>query len=973
VSGPARSLQFGPFRLDPGELLKDGRRVPLQPRPLALLRYLAERPGRVVSGDELLAQVWGGVAVTRAVLKVAMRGVRQALGDEVAQPRFIETVGREGYRFLAVAASAARSPEPACQILPWVGRAAELARLRGALAASLSGARRIVLISGEAGIGKTSLLDRFLAELDPRFDLRVGRGQCLEGHGPSEPYLPVLEALGRLCRETGAEPLEQALRAHAPSWVAQLPGLGEGRGAAGASTPERMLRELADALAVATAQQPLVLALEDLHWCDSATLDLISCLARRRDPARLLIVGSYRPADAIASRHPIHGSVQELLGKGLCDELALELLGADDVAEYLGLRLGESADLAPLAAALHARTAGNALFLASAVDDLVAHGLVRREGERWRLAVGTAEAAGAIPAAVQHLIEQQADRLPALDQRLLEAASVAGVSFAVASLAAALETDPEELEDRCERLAAQRRFIEPAGLAEWPDGTLCGRYRFRHPLRSHVLYGRVAEARRVRLHRAIAAREEAGLGARAGEQAAELAAHFERGHEYERAVVYCELAGDTALARNAPREAAAQLERALDLLAELPASRARDERELGLRMALAAPRMALHGFAAAAVRENYERARALCVALGVERELWSVLRGLASHHQVRGELAVARALGEELLARVAQTGDVVAQVQANYGQGVTLFHAGDPSAAREYLERALALYGVEQHADHVRRFGGYDPGVACRLWLAWTVELLGRPSEGPRHAHRALALAAQLGHPLTLAFARYGVAITHQTLGEWDEALSFAEQSIVLSDAEGFAYELGLASILRGWALVLHGKVEDGVAVLRVGLERYAATGARLASAYRMLLAAGEAVAGRTCEAYALAREALALANGREELETVEVRCGAARVLLAYAATQSEPQRSGLAAEAVALLESSVALARAQRAPLLELIAATGLARLEAGLGRTDSARALLSGVVERFAGQPEFRDLRQAVRLLERLNGPRA
>jgi DNA-binding winged helix-turn-helix (wHTH) protein/predicted ATPase len=967
MAARSTEIRFGAFRLDlaSGVLRDGGTPVALQPRPLAVLRYLAERPGRVVSGDELLREVWPGTAVTRGVLKVAVRAIREALGDDAARPCFVETVGRRGYRFLEGSpspASDASGPPDWARARPMVGRDTDLDRLLHLFRESQDGTRRIVLIAGEAGIGKTTLLDHLLAEIEPRADVCVARGQCLERHGEGEPYLPVLEALARLCREGRAEWLLAALRRHAPSWIEELPELAA-NGAQhsmeeGRSTPERMLRELADALAVATAERSLVLALEDLHWSDHATLDLLSCLAQRREPANLMVVGTYRPSEVIVYAHPLRDLKQQLLAKNLCEEIALEPLGPADVAEYLRLRLGEAPDLADLAAALHPRTAGNALFVASVVDDLLANDRVVRERDGWKLATTAAEATEAIPAGVQQLIEQQAERLHADDRRLLEAASAVGVEFSVASVAAALEQGVDDLEERCEALAARGQFIEPAGLAKWPDGTLCGRYRFRHPLRSHVLYRRIAEPRRVRIHRAIAAREEAAYGARAFEIAAELAAHFERGHDWARAARHHEAAAHTALRRSAPREAAAHFEHALRLLEHLSESRAREEAELALRVALAAPLMAVRGYAAPEVGANYERARALCRSLGAERELLPVLRGLASHYQVRGELGVARALGEELLARTSAAGEPVAQIQADYGHGVTLFHAGEAAQARTHLERALALYRKEQHADHVRLYGGYDPGVACRVWLAWALPILGFPEQARAAAAEALTLAEGLGHPLTLAFARYGVAFSHQTLGEWHEALQLAEQARALAEEYGFAQELAIATMLCGWGHAVLGRVEEGIAELRLGIEGYSATGARLPPDFRVLLVAAEAMGGQLEEG-----------KGRgQELESVELCCGAARILLALAAKKPGHERATLERDAESLLQSALERARAQRAPSLELLAATDLARLWHARGQREEARALLAPILASFPDGLETRALRRATRLLGEL-----
>src|SRR5215468_1414098 len=217
-------ITFGPYRLDVASArLWQGREpVVLQPRPLAVLAYLAARPGTVVGRDELIERLWEGTHVTKAVLKVAVRAIREALDDDADAPRYIETVGREGYRFIGADAAAEPSApraRAAAAAGAMVGRGGDLARLHASLAQALAGERAIVFVTGEAGIGKTTLLDQFIAELDPAADVCVARGQCLEQYGEGEAYLPVLEALGRVARGDGAEDLRDTLVRHAPTWV----------------------------------------------------------------------------------------------------------------------------------------------------------------------------------------------------------------------------------------------------------------------------------------------------------------------------------------------------------------------------------------------------------------------------------------------------------------------------------------------------------------------------------------------------------------------------------------------------------------------------------------------------------------------------------------------------------------------------------------------------------------------------------
>ena len=320
-----RQFVFAPFRLDLAnqQLWRGDDLIPLRPKLFDVLHHLLEQAGRLVTREELRAAGWSGTTVSESVLRGAIRELREILQDN-PRPR----ASSKPFRTAAIASSH-RSPEPraaraALLARPLatapcrtetllIGRDADLARLHAWLDGAAQGTRQIVFVSGEPGIGKTTLVDAFLASAADGGDVRTVRGQCVEHYGSGEAYLPVLEALGQLCRLPDGAPAIALLGRYAPTWLAQMPGLvadaeldAVQRRAQGA-TRERMLRELAEALEALTADHTVVLALEDLHWSDYSTIDLISVLAQRRTPARLMVVGTYRPAHVTASRHPLRG------------------------------------------------------------------------------------------------------------------------------------------------------------------------------------------------------------------------------------------------------------------------------------------------------------------------------------------------------------------------------------------------------------------------------------------------------------------------------------------------------------------------------------------------------------------------------------------------------------------------------------------------------------------------------------------
>src|SRR5690348_8307981 len=320
---------FGSFRLDILEqcLWREGTRIALTPKVFAVLRHLVDHPGRLVTQDELLEAIWPETYVQPEILRKYILELRKVLGDDPKSPRFIETLPKRGYRFMAAMAVAPLLPALAGIPGP-VGRDRELAALDGHLRAALQGQRRLVLLTGEAGIGKSTLLDAFEQRLAGHEGMRIARGQCVEGFGGKEAYYPVLEAFGQLIRGPGAEGVIQILAAQAPTWLIQFPSRlkAEQREALQreilGATRERMLREICEALESLTVADPLALILEDLHWADPSTLDLISALSRRRGPCKLLVLGTYRPVDVILLQSPLKALRQDLVMHKLCFEIA---------------------------------------------------------------------------------------------------------------------------------------------------------------------------------------------------------------------------------------------------------------------------------------------------------------------------------------------------------------------------------------------------------------------------------------------------------------------------------------------------------------------------------------------------------------------------------------------------------------------------------------------------------------------------
>ena len=561
---------FDAYRIDPvNRCVWHGERlVKMTPKAFDVLHYLVDRPGRLVTHEEILEALWPRSYVNQEVVKKYILSIRNALGDRRDEATFIETIPRRGYRFVAPI----RDEIPAATVHAAatgliVGREAASSRLQALLDAAMKGRRQVVFVTGEAGIGKTTLVDLFQQHAASIAGVRVGRGQCVEGFGGKEPYYPLLEALGRLTREGKDAALVQALEARAPTWLVQLPSaLGPGdrdaiRARIVGATRERMVRELCDAVDELTASAPLILIVEDLQWADPSTLDVISALARRREPARLALVATMRSPDAALSGTPLPGLLRDLRLHGLCEEIELAALQVPDVGRYLGTILGVQVPPG-VVESVHRHSDGNPLFMAAIVEELRA--------KKWSAESADGGALG-VPVTLQRMLEMHFDELDEKQQRLLVAAAAYGERFHTSVVSAVAGLAVDEAEALCEALAARRRFVRSAGIEELSTGRLSACYEFTHALRREAIYRRTSEVARARLHRGIAQELQrlAGDDEQARRLAPDLARHFELGHDPAQAIRYLVASAEVAASRFAYHEATAMLARALEFFDRL--------------------------------------------------------------------------------------------------------------------------------------------------------------------------------------------------------------------------------------------------------------------------------------------------------------------------------------------------------------------------------------------------------------------
>ncbi len=835
-----------------------------------------------------------------------------------------------------------------------VGRDAEIDTLADCLGDAVAGQRRVIFLTGEPGIGKSTLVETLLGRAE-QAGVAVGLGQCVEHHGPSEAYLPVFDAIGRLARGTAGDDVAQMLGEYAPTWLMQMPWIASRSDRATLAaratgvTPERMLREMVDLVEGLAATRPVVLVLEDLHWSDYSTIDLVTTLARRREPTHLLLLVTYRPQEAAAAGHPLHRVARELRLRGHAIELTPAPLSAEAVGHYLRSRGARASDA--VVAGLRARTHGNPLFLEKVVDSWREHGLEGEDAAAEALLEG-------VPETLRELVEGQLLALDEVERDALEAASVAGAEVAGAAVAAGCERAPEHVEAVLERLAARGAFVEAIDEETWPDGTVTGRYRFIHDLCQEIAYESLPRPRRRAMHVRIGLRVERGHPGRTVEVAAQLASQFVGGRDAVRAVRYLQLAAEQAFHRVAPRDALEHVTSGLALLDALPPE-LRARAELGLRTIEGPARVAIRGWDDDGAEQAFLRARSLCEDLGeVEALQWALFK-LATFFEVRAQYTRSEELLAESFALPVEAEPVGLLVDSHELMACSLLHQGAFTRSLEHAERVLSLYDGH-YANPLTAAYGDNPAVAAHSWASLALWFMGYADRARERALASIATAKDPRRASALASAYAQAAAVGQLRREPDATLAWAEEAIRAAAGGGYRYRWAMARVLRGWALVELERCDEGMEEAVGGVLQARETGVRMDEGYLLGVLADACLrAGRWREGLRAVDEALAL-GGSERAYFYEPE---------LVRLQGELlQRTGAAAIAVERFDRAIAAARDGRSPALELRAAVSRATALLADGRggdaIESLSAARAGVAE-GTGTP---DLRAADELLTRL-----
>ena len=901
-SSSALIARFGEFELDEANarLLRGGVALALSPTPFKLLCALARRPGALLTKHALLDEVWGHRFVSDSVLKGAISDVRTVLGDDAQQPRFIETAPRRGYRFIAADSSPSPVPTrpvggsvPTPESRPsteptqssFVGRIRESESLKRAWDRASRGNRVVLWIAGEPGIGKSTLIDQFVTGLRESVS---ARGHCVQHYGSGEPYHPVLEALGDLCRTDPAA--ASLLREVAPSWLAQLPWLSSGeqreallRELVGVSQ-ERMLREMGEFLDRYTGERPLLLVTEDLHWADRATIHLIDYFARRRSRCSVMWVASFRLAEVVASDQPLSALRRELHLHGLCEELVLESFSQDEVAAYLAARAPSMAHDDSFVRTLHERTEGVPLFVSSVTND------VSRRAERGDIPAAALLASSPLPDSLFAIIDHYLARLGDERRQLLSAAAVCGLKFDIETLARVLGHDTVWVADACDHLLREQVWLVNSGEVD-PGLSPETPYAFRHALFRQALYDRLAPSARAALHHKVGLALEERRDAGVTVAAAELAMHFDRGRVPLAALRYY---GDAAAAalHVSPSGCMSLTERGMGLLDRAPPGVERSSREIALATLRGAAAFHLLG-AGEEARRAYLRGFSLLDEVPKHPMRALLLHGFGFLLNLRAEYAEALGVAARAEALGSDAEDPFLSLSASATRAVAHMHQGRPQIAFEWLERARPAAEAIDAAAQEKSIGFIaDPQVAVLATLSLQLMHLGRVAEARERLQRAYARARRISQPMALLVTMWFDALCTIRLGEVARVAALADEMQALVEEFALAQGKFACRFFRGWSDARRGKPLDAFQQIRTAYEQNSALG---------MISGGSETLGYAAEALVLhgdldgAEEQL-----RQALEIVN-NCGE-RIYL--------PQ--------LLLIDASIARARDQRARALE-------------------------------------------------------
>lgn len=920
---PANFYSFECFRLaaDGTLLLRNGVVVPLAPKVLQTLLLLVQRAGTVVRKAELIAAIWPDSFVEDTGLTRNISLLRQALGDE--DQRLIATVARIGYRFAGAVErlpAEAGSPKPEQRVAGRqlvVGRVRELDALQRELQRAREGQGGIVALVGEPGIGKTTAADAFLHEIGA--SCLVGVGRCSERFASAEPHVPVLEALDELAATPS---VMETLRRRAPTWSRAVSREGadsqasDAPDAARTGSQERLMRELTIFLEDASRERPVVILLDDLHWADVATVDVLSHLAPRLRRMRTLVVVTYRLHELALSGHPFGRLRGGLIARGHLREVQVSLLALDDVRDYVQSAFAGADVPADLAAFVFRKTEGNPLFM----TDLVRY--VRDAG----IPVDGNLSARDLPDSLRGLIERLLQGFDPALRQLLSIAAVQGYEFDSTTLARVSGDAAADVEDLLRTAEHVHAIVLLVGERELPDATVSSAYRFVHVLYQDALYGSIAPSRRTAWARQIAEALVASHQGRIEAIAGQVAVLFEAGRDFWQASRYFLLTSRNAARLFAFTAATELADRGLECLRLTYGVAQVDtcQRELELAVAKVVPLASIQGYGSAEVEELTNRVVRLGETVGNPGATGAGLASAWLIRMVRGNCRAAKQAGGRLITLARQVGDDILLINGHMQAQLACHHLGEFHEAAEHAEAVVSLAACAPHPE--RCISVLDPVVASRAESARNLWITGRLSQALAECEHAVAIASQLRHPDSLAFAWLFHGWIHGYRGDWHTALCSVDSGIAAASKSGSVQTLAWNRCVRGWALAHIGQVETGRAELANAIEASKSIMGQVAlPQFSVMMAEVLLLRKDLAGAEEWLRRAIDVENANDDRYfSAEVH----RVLAICLSSRDDTEA------ARAPLQTAIEISRLQGAKLFELRAVLALARLDREAGR---------------------------------------
>jgi TOMM system kinase/cyclase fusion protein len=844
-------------------------------------------------------------------------------------------------------------------LTPLVGREQEVALLRERWTQVKDGFGQVVLLSGEAGIGKSRLVQVLKEQVATEPQAWLTPCQCSPYHQNTALY-PLIDLLERVVlrfdREESPQqklrkleghlvqygfPLAEAVPLHASLLSIPLTADYAPLPLSPEQQKQKTLQALLTTLLRIAAHQPVLFVMEDLHWVDPSTLEFLSLLVDQGPTARILALFTFRPDFS-----------PPWTGRAHLTQVMLHRLPRRQAAEMAG-RVAHGKTLpAEVMEQVVARTDGVPLFVEELTKMVLESGLLQEREERYELTGPLPPLA--IPTTLHDSLMARLDRLATV-KSLAQLGATLGREFPYALLQAVSPWDEGTLQRGLHQLV-EAEFLYQQGLP--PEAT----YLFKHALIQEAAYQSLLRSTRQQYHQRIAQVLEARFPERCETQPELLAHHYTEAGLAERAIGYWQRAGQQASERSANLEAVSHFTTGIELLKTLPETPAHTQQALTLHIALGAALQMAKGFAAPEVERAYARARELCQQVSETPEIVPVLYGLWRFYLGRAQFHTARELGETLLRLAQRADDPALMVIADYALGTTWFLLGALPTARQHLEEGIARYTPDQRRAPLFRMG-HDPGVSCQSWAAMSLWFLGYQEQAVVCLDDSLTLAHALSHPFSLASAHVFAAVVSQVCRDMSEVHEHADAAVMLSTEQGFTLWAAWGASLRGWALAMQGQGEAGMAQVRQGIAACRATGTALLVPYFYTVLADVADhLGYTEDALQALAEAHTLVEQQEERWWEAEVCRLQGVLLLR-------QPGTPPADAEAWLQQALDVARRQEAKSLELRAAMSLGRLWQQQGKRQEAYDLLAPIYHWFTEGFATADLQDARALLSELS----